>query len=136
MRYVNLVQNSQEWHDFRRCHIGASEAASIIGKNPYKSREDFWKEIVEGVQPFENERMLRGKRLESTALLEVEKITGLLLFPAVILHPEYDWASASLDGLDVMEKVVVEIKCPGKKTHSIAQSGKYPRFTTLNYSIN
>jgi predicted phage-related endonuclease len=42
------------------------------------------------------------------------------------LHPEFEWASASLDGLDIQRKFIVEIKCPGAKNHQLAVDGIVP----------
>lgn len=126
MKNIQLEQGTPEWHDFRRCHIGSSDAASIMGMNKYKSKAKLFDEKVNGWKQEETGMMHRGKQLEPVALAEVEEMTGFMFFPAVIIHPIYEWASASLDGLELMERCLVEIKCPGEKNHALAKEGKVP----------
>jgi predicted phage-related endonuclease len=53
-------------------------------------------------------------------------MTGLYTFPDVKVHPKYDFMIASLDGITFDGEHIVEVKCPGAKTHAIALSGKVP----------
>jgi YqaJ-like viral recombinase domain len=78
----------------------------------------------------------RGLELEETARKAFEKKTGMILFPKVMLHPSLDWMMASLDGIDLDGKVIVEIKCPGQTDHEIAQ-GKVPEkyFPQLQHQL-
>jgi len=137
MEIINLDQNTPEWHLFRRCHIGASDAASIIGANPYKNKAKLWDEKVRGINEEENEWMTRGKLLEKEALMKFEQMTGHLCFPVVVIHPKQEWCSASLDGLDVEKKFLLEIKCPGRKNHDIALNGTVPKhyFPQLQHQL-
>jgi len=126
MRLLKLNQGTEEWHAFRRCHIGASDAPVIMGVNKYKSLEKLWNEKVNGIQEVENGYMARGKILENEALAYFENQMSSFWFPEVVLHEEYDWCSASLDGLEINHTAFVEIKCPGEKNHSLAKEGKVP----------
>ncbi len=126
MKLINLTQNTPEWLEFRRKHIGASDAATIMGINPYRTSKALWREKVLGDQQKENSAMRWGKEKESEALRCFETMTHSLVFPAVVLHPEIDWASASLDGLDIERNFIVEIKCPGAKNHQLAVDGFVP----------
>ena len=38
------ITNEQEWLEARRAGIGASEAAAVIGRSPWKSNVDLWRE--------------------------------------------------------------------------------------------
>ena len=40
MKTHNLVQGSQEWHEFRSNHFGSSEAAAMLGLSKQLSRND------------------------------------------------------------------------------------------------
>lgn len=124
MKLVNIKQNTAEWHEFRQNHIGASDAPVIMGVSPYRTIKQVWKEKVFGVKQKENAPMRYGKNKEEKAREEFEKITGLLIFPKVVVHEEFEWMSASLDGLDVEEKCIVEIKCPGPNDHHCANVSK------------
>jgi predicted phage-related endonuclease len=47
--------------------------------------------------------------------------------PATLaVHPQFPWMRASLDGWNAAERVVLEIKCPGKVDHELALEGKVP----------
>ncbi len=70
--------------------------------------------------------MIRGNNLEDEARRKFEKITGLWVIPRRLFHKDYDWMMASLDGMDATEQVVVEIKCPGKRSHELARKGHIP----------
>lgn len=124
---MNIVQNTQEWLDFRKNKIGASDAPIIMGISPYKTPYQLWREKV-GIDNGEEETfaMRRGKNLEEKAREKFEEETGLLVFPKVVTHSEYDWMIASLDGMDIDEKNIVEIKCPCKEDHLLAKQGKVP----------
>jgi predicted phage-related endonuclease len=41
-----LIQGSDEWHDFRRKHIGASDSPAIMELDPFCSLLDKWEEKV------------------------------------------------------------------------------------------
>lgn len=126
MKLINLTQNTPEWLDFRRKHIGASDAPTILGINPYRSAKSLRRDKIFGETQKETSAMRWGKEKEADALRCFETMTQTLVFPAVVLHPEIEWASASLDGLDVERNFVVEIKCPGLKNHQLAVDGIVP----------
>jgi putative phage-type endonuclease len=126
MQLINLEQGSQEWKKFRRTHIGASDAVSIMGVSPWRSILKLYEEkIFEFDQP-DNPYMARGRDLEPIALESFERDTGLVMFPQVCKHDVIDWMISSLDGMTVEKDCVVEIKCAGKKDHDIAINGKIP----------
>jgi hypothetical protein len=70
--------------------------------------------------------MQRGLQMEEEARQEFERITGIIVFPSVLFHQEHDWMMASLDGIDIEHKHIVEIKCPGPHDHSVAINGMIP----------
>lgn len=127
MRLVNLKQGTPEWYQFRRTHIGASDAVSIMGLSPWKSPLELYEDKVFQLDQKENPYMHRGKQLEPIALEEFEKETGLIMFPAVYIHENIDWMCASFDGITLEEDAILEIKCPGKKDHEEALKGKVPK---------
>jgi putative phage-type endonuclease len=126
MRQVNVKQGTDEWHQFRRTHLGASDAISIMGMSPWKSPLGLYEDKIFNIDQEENEFMARGKRLEPIALEAFEKETGLIMFPGVFVHDTIDWMSASFDGITLEQDAICEIKCPGKKDHAIALKGKIP----------
>jgi putative phage-type endonuclease len=108
-------QRSPAWLKWRRDKIGGSDASSIMDKNAFKKVGELWEEKLGLRKPEEeNEHMARGNALEDEARLEFETLTGLIMFPQVLVHSGYPWMIASLDGMTMDKKIAVEIKCPGK----------------------
>ena len=126
MEFINLIQGSPEWLAFRKERIGASEAPSIMGISPYTTPYKLWLEKLGAYTQKDNAAMARGRALESTALECFEKKTGLCMFPKVVESKEHKFLIASLDGLDLDQKNIVEIKCNGAKNHEMALKGNIP----------
>lgn len=99
--------------EFRKNHIGGSDIGTILGVNPYKSPYILWLEKKGLIEPPEmNEAMLRGKALESTARdLYIQK-TGNTIKPKSFIYKPWPVLSASLDGIDLDNKLIYETKCP------------------------
>lgn len=122
-----LIQDTTEWLEFRKKHIGASDVAAILGVSPYRTAQQLFDEKLGNIPAQkENIYMRRGKELEEEARCSFEELTGLVVFPRVIVSTEYPWLLASLDGMDIEGENIVEIKCPGCKDHLIAKSGDVP----------
>ncbi len=125
---IDLEQRSPEWHEFRRNHIGASCAPAIMGVSPWKDVKQLYNEKTNPQETLtsSNYAMRRGIELEPQALALFEAETGYLMLPKVLLHPTINFMSASLDGLEIENKAMVEIKCPGKLDHGKALDGEIP----------
>lgn len=121
-----IVQQSEEWISLRKDKIGASDAPVIMGVSPFKTALQLWEEKLGFRENKKTERMQRGLDMEEEARQSFETDNGILVIPMVIFHPKHSWMMASLDGMDIERKNAVEIKCPGQKDHSIAESGKVP----------
>lgn len=101
----------QEWLEWRRKGIGASDAPVIMGVSPFKTINQLWKEKVMGWQQPDNAAMARGRELEDEALGAFMMETGLFMTPQVRKeHAEHPWMRATLDGYEEKENLVVEIK--------------------------
>lgn len=121
---IDLEQGTQEWLDFRRSKIGASDAPVIMGVSPWKKPLELYKEKIGEAESFrKTERMQRGINLEPLAREAFILEHGINIQPAVYVK---DWALASLDGISDDEKVVVEIKCPNMIDHEMALQGNVP----------
>lgn len=122
-----IVQNTPEWLELRKRHIGASDAPIILGVSPWKTAYQLWEE-KQGLRepPQTNEAMRRGHELEPIARQAYNDYTGLFAEPEVVFHREYKWMMASLDGISIDRSIIVEIKCPGYKDHEIASKGNVP----------
>jgi putative phage-type endonuclease len=126
---IQVEQRSAAWHELRKTHIGASDAAAIIGLNPWKSSYDVFieKSGTETIEPPKNPWMQRGIDLEPEALRAFEKETGYLMSPKVMISDENSFAMASFDGFEIDGKCAVEIKCGGEKSHLQALHGEISR---------
>ena len=126
---IMLEQGSQQWLDFRRTKIGASEAATILGINPWESAYDLWRRKVGLLEPTKKtEAMQRGLDLEDEASAKFEAITGLDTKPIVLQHKNIPYMIASLDGFNQQTHDFVELKCPNQATHDLAKEGKIPEY--------
>lgn len=120
---MNDLDNSPEC---RKNFIGASDAPAIMGVSPWCTPYQKWEEKVGVRQNRTNEAQKRGILLEEEARKEFERQTGLVMFPERFFHPKHAWMCATLDGIDIEHKHILEIKCPGKVDHECAMDGQIP----------
>jgi putative phage-type endonuclease len=125
--YEDLVQGSPEWLEFRRLHLGASDAATIMGMNPWHTKLQLWQEKCLGWTKEVNNAMRRGTEMEEQARNAYILQTGRLVLPMVGTCEVHPFISASFDGVSADFKNIVEIKC-GKASHKLAQHGEIPRY--------
>lgn len=127
MTFQNLEQGSPEWLLFRRKKIGASDASTILGKNQWSTPYQLWLEKITGEGKKDNEFMKHGRDNEEPARELFEKMTGIVVSPAVACSCEREWQAASFDGIDMDHSAIVEIKCPKNYTdHIEAKEGTIP----------
>lgn len=128
MSYSRLPkQNTPEWLEWRKGKIGASDAPIIMGESPWRTPYQLWRDKLGLDAPQEQtEAMRRGHELEPIARAKFEEVTGIFVEPVTTEHQSYHWMMASLDGLSICGKVMVEIKCPCNRSHEIAKSGIVP----------
>lgn len=124
---ATIKQNTPEWLEMRKSHIGASDAPIVMGISPWKTPYQLWEEKLGlSKQPAQNFAMKRGHELEPKALQAYNDYTGNFCAPEVVFHQERKYMMSSLDGLSLDRSMVVEIKCPGKRDHDIAANGEIP----------
>jgi|SRR5690554_82472 len=110
-------QRSEAWFAQRVGRITGSRIGSILGLNPYTTRDDVLREMVRELFGVEKEFQGNvateyGTEHEADALSEYEAVTGHIVDEVgLIVHPEHEWLAASPDGL-VNDDHGVEIKCP------------------------
>lgn len=119
---------NKEQLEKRRATIGSSDAPVIMHMSPYKSPYQLWEEKVFGKEQLTNSAMKRGNDLEPQARAWFEKKMGIELPPVSLIHPDYKWMSANLDGYNEKKKVLAEIKCTSKANHDLAKEGKIPDY--------
>jgi putative phage-type endonuclease len=123
---IDLEQGTESWIQWRKTGIGGSESGSVMGVNPYCDAYELWQRKLGLLPEVEvNDAMQRGHDLEPIARQIFEIETGIKM-PAACYEQlgTYSFLHASLDGISIDERLILEIKCPGLKTHSEALSGK------------
>jgi putative phage-type endonuclease len=123
-----LKQGSAEWRAYRRGGIGCSDAPVIMGVSPWCSPLELWRiKVGLAVEEAQNDAMKRGVELEPVARTLYEAKTGRIVEPALVVHHQYEWLKASLDGI-TLDGIPIEIKCPGRNAHSDALEGRVPDY--------
>lgn len=126
MKILDVEQNTTEWEELRRSKIGASDSPVICDKSPWKTPCQLWEEKIKGDKGNVSPAMMRGTMLEGAARKFFAKRRGIDVFPLVVQSDEYDWMIASLDGLSLDGKILVEIKCPNEETMELLHDKKVP----------
>ncbi len=111
MKITTLKQGSPDWHQFRSCHFGASEAPSMLGESKFKSRNQLLHEKATGIVPDVDAATQRrfddGHRAEELARGLAEAMINDDLYPAT---GEEGKLSASFDGLTLDQSTAWEHK--------------------------
>lgn len=124
-KIIEITPNSPEWHNWRSWKIGSSDAAAIMGVNPFKSKLQLWKEKVLGETTKETEAMRRGTLLEGAARNQANENFMAQYSPCCMEHDIYPCIIASLDGYDKLAPFpILEIKCPGPGNFAKALTGE------------
>jgi len=114
LKLLDVKQNTPEWDELRRTHIGASNCAAILGKSKYRTPQNVWEEMVLGIKQPMNSAMQHGIDTENEARAFLSALHNTDYVSAVGQSDEYPWLIASFDCYD--GKNTAEIKCPGEKT--------------------
>lgn len=125
---IRLDQRSAEWHRWRLDGIGASDAPTVMGENPYRSRAALLEEKLHGDDGHESFHMSRGVSLEPVARRHFERLCGVRFAPLCLQSTGLDWLRASLDGLSADGTRVIEIKCGQAAYRTTAATGQPPGY--------
>lgn len=125
----DLEQGSSEWLLWRQGVIGASDAATIMGENPWASSARLMEEKLGMRKPFSGNAATReGHLLENFARKELTKKFKKKLRPSIVQDASHPFLAASLDALDSNNSLIYEIKCGAKAYEKISLSGKIPNY--------
>lgn len=107
----------KEWLEYRKCGVGGSDVAAILGISRWKSAVGLWMEKTGQADsiPQENEAMQWGSILEPVIRSYFAEVMGkpVAEVKAILQHPEYPFMLADLDGITVDDEgnpAVLEIK--------------------------
>jgi putative phage-type endonuclease len=126
LKTLQIQQNTPDWYAMRRSKIGASDAPSIIGKNPYKTPFMVWREKVLGYETPINDFMQWGIDTEPEAREWISRKHNTKYEATCGEDERKCWRIASLDGWD--GKIHVEIKCPTMKRMIQLDKGNIPEY--------
>lgn len=118
-----------EWLEWRRRGIGGSDAAAILGLDPYKSAFEVYAEKL-GLKAEEpgNEAMRQGRDLEAYVAARFEEAKGKKVRRrnSIFQHPKYPWMIGNIDRWVVGEKAGLECKTTSVLNKTKFAQGEYP----------
>jgi len=129
-----IFESDAKWLQFRKEHIGASDAPIIMGVAKWKTNDGriktpklLWEEKL-GLDSMltDNNATRYGKKMEEPARKAYEKMINDLVQPVVIKDTKMPYLMASLDGLNIIGDRAVEIKNANQEDHELAKKGQVP----------
>jgi putative phage-type endonuclease len=125
---VQLTQGTLEWLEWRNKGVGASDAPTIMGENPWKTSTELLREKRGRAKQSEgNAAMARGTALEPEARQAYISQTGKWVQPACLQSDAFEWLRASVDGITSDLNAVVEIKCGESVYRNTSAYGRVPK---------
>ncbi len=137
-KFLNLIQGTDEWLEWRKSGVGASLVSTLIDCNPYKTKYVAWGEILgfwEEDDLTRNPNIIRGNRYENEGSLAFQQQIGRSFFPVCVESAYGAPFIASLDGYNQLHNEVLEIKCPHPyKWKELVSQGRLSKAYRLYYS--
>jgi len=118
-----------EWLEYRRRGIGGSDAAAVVGLNPYKSELALWADKQGKLPEVEdNESMRTGRDLEDYVARRWCEATGRRVHRNnyMCAHDDYDFILADIDREVVGENAGLECKTTSAYNRADIEDGKVP----------
>lgn len=127
IRYDDLEQGSQYWHELRNKYIKtASRTPIVMGLSPFSNMDKLAQEIKFGIKPYYSKAMQLGNDLEDLVRQKANDLLGDIFMPTVVVkNDEY---LASLDGINFDEDTIIEIKVSEKTFNEIKFENKIPDY--------
>lgn len=126
-KIVNFVQGESDWLQWRRSKITASNAAAIMGLDPYTTPLMLYNRILSGEEVPDNHFMKHGRETEAEARGWLAMQTGKAYIPVCMESVQYPWMGCSLDGWrEHYDPAACEIKCPMKTIEQFAMLDEIP----------
>lgn len=125
----HYCENHDEWLKFRSGYIGGSDAAAVVGLNPFVSTFSLWVEKTGQQPPFEGNLATEvGAFLEEFVANKFCEQTGKKVRRenATLTNTDYPWAAANLDRVIVGEDAGLEIKTTSSLSLKKFKNGDFP----------
>lgn len=111
MHRLNLIQGTDEWLDWRKTVVTATDASALQGISPYATAYKAYQNKLGLSEPkFISNAMLRGQIDEPIAREIFIKESGIFFEPCCIKSEVHDFLGASLDGISFDDQYILEIK--------------------------
>ena len=117
--HKEIIQGCRDWHEIKFGKIGGTRAKGLFVKSDTllielvsELTEDF--EIEES---YSSDAMLRGQDLEPLGRERLEDLTGVKFIDVGWIDSSILNVGISPDGISEDNKIMCEIKCPGRKKH-------------------
>ncbi len=129
MKKIKLNQGSDEWLNWRKTLLTATEAPILMGISPYCTPYKGWlRKTGQAEEQKINSAMIRGQEDEPIAReLFIEEM-GIVINPCCIESEQYNFLGASLDGISSCGKYIVEIKSNSEKIHNEVRENRIPDY--------
>ena len=125
----DLEQGSTEWLDWRKGVIGASDAATIMGENPWASSRRLLEEKLGRHRAFSGNAATReGHRLEEFARDLLIKRYRHKIMPTVVQDSKDPFLAASLDAICSDYENIFEIKAGVKAYEYTKETREVPEY--------
>jgi putative phage-type endonuclease len=109
-----VIQRTEEWYSLRENMLTASDVATALGLNPYRTPKNLLmsKTSKKKGGRFESEATKHGNMYEDRAIERFCELTGHVVHNVgIFVHDEHKWLGGSPDGLTETCELV-EVKCP------------------------
>lgn len=116
MKIINMNQRDDDWLEWRKAGITATDATILLNRSPYKTRWRLWAEKTNYAREANlslNPLVRRGVENEDKARQAFESKYNELLLPVCVESVRYPLMRASLDGL-TGDGEPTELKCPSE----------------------
>lgn len=117
------------WLEQRKHSIGGSDAAAIVGMNPYRSAFAVWADKVNPKVEVEEdtEAMRQGRELETYVAARFAEATGKrVMRTGMKYNPKYPFAHANIDRRIIGENAGLECKTTSSLNLKRYRNGEYP----------
>jgi len=130
MQIIDITQGTQAWHEFRKLGIGGSDAPVVEGISPYRTKRDLYFEKIGKPIPKDPDQSKEfifnmGHKTEALIRKEFQELTKIEMSPCCVVHNEFDYIRASLDGFHSLLGVL-EAKLVGQDVLENARNGRIP----------
>lgn len=127
---VEEMKDRKAWEKLRNMGIGGSDAAVIMGLNPYKSPYQLWLEKTGQAEPPDlsgNQRVYWGSKNEPNIADWFQEETGKKVMRlGTLQNREYPFMLANVDRTVVGENAGLEIKTAGSSQYRKWKDGEIP----------